>query len=134
LPQQWAVQALKSGKLRPWERQWAKRMAAGQVGRSAKVWVTNYGPWEGFHGADWHIAANPRYLKPGTVVWLAADRRLKVVTNRGASWNDTWAQAPEWNGKKKPVCAFWIDRFTFKRRDDNAAQRVWIVGRATWRH
>ena len=131
-PQQWAVEALKSGKLRPWERIWAKKMAAGQVGRSAKVWFSNYGPWDPaqFRGADYHIACNR--LPIGTVVWLSADRRLKVVTNTGAHYNDTWARAPVWHGKKKPVCEYWADRWTARRRDDNAAQRVWIVGKAVW--
>jgi len=118
-PQRWAQQALANGHLRPWERQWATRMARGECGRPAKAWVSNYGPWEGYAGAEWHIAANPRYLPTGTVVWM--DGRLKVVTNRGASRNDAWAH--------RSGCEFWIDRWTAKRRGDNAAQRVWIVGR-----
>ena len=122
-------------KLARWERQWLDRTPQ----RSALVWVTNYGPWDPQHyrGASWHIAANPKYLKPGTVVFM--DGRLKVVTNRGASSNDTWAQSPYTVGSDgrrhpKPVCEFWIDRWTAHRRGDNAAQRVWVIGRAPWRH
>ena len=119
---QWWCATVDRAKLAPWERQWLGRKPL----RVAKVWVTNYGPWEGYRGAPWHIAANPAHLKPGTVVWLESDRCLKVVTNRGASSNDAWA--------RRQGAEFWIDRWTQTRRGDNATQRAWIIGRAPWRH
>ena len=123
-PVAWARQSLASGHLRPWERQWATRMARGQVGTERRVWVTNYGPWDRGHykGAPWHIACNS--LPVGTVVWM--DGRLRVVTNRGAGSNDAWA--------RREGCEFWCDRWTRTRRSDNAAVTVYVVGRAPWPH
>jgi hypothetical protein len=117
-------------KLRLWERQWLDRTPR----RVAKVWTTNYGPWDPqrYKGDDYHIASN--VLPKGTVVWLTADQKIKVVTNRGANWNDKWAQAAKWKGKPKPVCEFWIDRFTFAARHDNDSQTLYVLGRAPWPH
>jgi len=111
-------------KLARWERQWLDRKPQAVH----TVWRTFYGPWDSgrYKGAPWHIAANPAYLKPGTVVWLEKDRRLVVVTNRGASSNDRAARE---NGAE-----FWIDRWTAQRRGDNGNQRAWVVGRARWLH
>jgi hypothetical protein len=126
--QKWCASVDRSHLAR-WERQWLDRKPQ----RVATVFVTNYGPWEGFGGDTYHIASN--VLPKGTVVWLSQDRCPKVVTNRGASSNDAWAQADHNpDGSPKQPAEFWVDRWTAKRRGDNGNQRAWIVGRAPWRH
>lgn len=109
-------------KLRQWERQWLDRTPS----RVAKVWTTNYGPWDPqqYAGDDYHIACN--VLPKGTVVWLSRDQAIKVVTNRGSSRNDRVA--------RNRGAAFWIDRFTFTARHDNHSQTLYVLGRAPWPH
>jgi hypothetical protein len=90
-------------KLKPWQTaayQWY--VQHGAVKRH--VWLTQYGPWEGYHGAPYHIAANPQHLPMGSVVWLSKPGALRVVTNRGADYNDPIARH---NG-----CAHWVDLWT----------------------
>lgn len=110
------------GRLAAWERQWVGRKPLAV----ATVFVTSYGPWDpqGYRGAPWHIACNR--LPLGTVVWLERDRRLCVVTNRGAAGNDRAA--------RRHGAAYWVDKWSGTRRGDNATQRLWVVGRAPWRH
>jgi len=125
-PVTWARKALASPQTPKWQRQWASRILAGKVKVPVVVWVTNYGPWDRhpFKGDYYHIASN--VLPKGTVVYLEADRTLKVVTNCGAKSNDRVA----WH----KGAAYWVDRWTKRRRDDNANTRLWVVGRAPWRH
>lgn len=123
-----ARKALATGKLAKWERNWYTKIVAGTVTpRRVTVWLTQYGPYEGYRGDDYHIAANPKYLPKGTVVWLPSTGRLMVVTNRGADFNDRIA--------RKRGAAFWVDRWervegTYRTGNGDC----WIVGRAPWRH
>lgn len=123
-----ARKALATGKLATWERNWYAQIVAGTVQpRRVTVWQTQYGPYEGYPGDTYHIAANPKYLPKGTVVWLASTGRLHVVTNRGADFNDRIA--------RKRGAAFWVDRWervegTYRTGNGDC----WIVGRAPWRH
>ena len=108
--------------LRKWERQWLDRTPR----RVAKVWTTNYGPWDPqqYGGDDYHIACN--VLPRGAVVWLSRDQAIKVVTNRGASKNDRVA--------RNRGASFWIDRWTATARHDNHSQTLYVLGRAPWPH
>ena len=126
-PQTWAVKALASGHLRPWERQWATRMAAGQVGTPRRVWLTQYGEWDPqhYHGALYHVAANR--LPLGTVLWCERTRRLHVVTNRGAASNDRVAE--------RRGAALWCDVWTHREGQygwQTTTGTVWVIGRAPW--
>lgn len=114
---QWCQQVDRS-KLPHWNLKWLNRKPQ----RSHTVWITNYGPWEGFKGDSYHIACNK--LPAGTVVWLAGDRQLKVVTNRGSSRNDSVA--------RRKGGEFWVDRWTKQPRYDNGCQRLFVIGRAPW--
>ena len=121
---QWWCATVDRAKLAPWERQWLGRTPQ----RTVTVWRTFYGPWDRgrYKGAPWHIAANPQHLKPGTVVWLARDRRLVVVTNRGANSNDRAARG---HG-----AAHWVDLWSAAPRGDNATQTAYIIGHVPWPH
>lgn len=109
-------------RLATWERQWVGRKPLATV----TVWRTFYGPWDAgrYNGAPWHIACNR--LPLGTVVWLEKDKRLCVVTNRGAPSNDSAAR-----GHK---AQYWTDLWSATRRGDNATQRLYVLGRAPLRH
>ena len=114
------------GKLRPWQAAAYERGL--RLGTECRhVWLTQYGPWEGYKGADYHIAANPRYLPMNSVVWLDKPGQLRVVTNRGADYNDRVACAPttQWvtitGGKqvRGKGCAHWVDLWTRYRGQYN---------------
>jgi len=143
-PVVWAKQQLAAGHLRPWQRQWCERMAAGKVGQPVRVFQTWYGLWEGYHGDTWHIAANPCHLPKGSVVYIEG-LGLRVVTNRGASYNDPVARGQRYpkrlpNGKRHPQagqrigCRYWVDQWSATKRGDNRTPRLWVVGRSPWPH
>ena len=123
-----ARKALATGKLAKWERAWYETIVAGTVQpKRVTVWQTQYGPYEGYPGDTYHIAANPKYLPKGTVVWLPSTGRLMVVTNRGADFNDRIA--------RKRGAAVWVDRWervagTYRTGNGDC----WIVGKAPWNH
>lgn len=112
------------GHIAPWQASWyAKALVTEPTPR--RVWLTQYGPWEGYAGDDYHIAANPRYMVPGTVVWLSKPGRLSVVTNRGASSNDRIA--------RRRGCAHWVDLWTRYRGQyglDTTTCDAYVLGRA----
>ena len=126
-----AHRALSSSKpLRPWERAWYTKVVNGTVQpRKVRVWQTQYGPYEGFDGDYYHIAANPKYLPKGTVVYMPSTGRLMVVTNRGASSNDRIAQ----NSRNR--CAFWVDRWERTAGTYTTGPGdIYIIGKAPWHH
>ena len=126
-----ARRALASSKLlRPWERAWYTKIANGTIHpRKVRVWQTQYGPYEGFDGDYYHIAANPKYLPKGTVVYMPSTGRLMVVTNRGASSNDRIAQ----NSRNR--CAFWVDRWERTAGTYTTGPGdIYIIGKAPWHH
>lgn len=93
------------GPLRPWQARWYAQALATQP-RPRRVWQTQYGEWDPgrYRGDRYHIAANPRHLQRGSVVWLSKPGILCVVTNRGADSNDRIAKA---HG-----CDHWVDLHT----------------------
>jgi hypothetical protein len=103
--QRCATRALRGdyGHLAPWQASWYAKALATQP-QPRRIWLTQYGPWEGYAGDDYHIAANPRYMVPGTVVWLSKPGQLRVVTNRGADYNDRVARS---HGARH-----WVDLWT----------------------
>jgi hypothetical protein len=112
------------GRLKPWQAVWYARALETQPD-SRRVWLTQYGPWENYQGDDYHIAANPRYMLPGTVVWLSKPGQLRVVTNRGASYNDAVA--------RRRGCAHWVDLWTRYRGQyglDTTTCEAYVLGRA----
>jgi hypothetical protein len=132
-PATWAREALACKTTPKWQRTWAERVLAGKHKAPVTVFVTNYGLWDRhpFKGDYYHIASN--VLPKGTVVYLEADRTLKVVTNCGARRNDRWARHPRRGETRKPA-AYWVDRWTKRARHDNANTRLWVVGNAPWPH
>lgn len=112
------------GPLRPWQRHWYE-VALQHPAEVRTVWLTQYGPWEGYAGDDYHIAANPRYMPLGTVVWLNKPGKLCVVTNRGASFNDRIA--------KSKGCDHWIDLWTRYKKQyglNTTTAKAWKLGNA----
>ena len=91
------------GKLAPWQTA-AYRHYLAHGAEKRRVWLTQYGRWEGYRGAPYHIAANPRHLPMGSVVWLSKPGALRVVTNRGAGYNDAIA--------RRRGCDHWVDLWT----------------------
>lgn len=125
--QEHARDALKSGKLRPWQALWYNRLAAGYPVKPVTVWATQYGLWDTqkYKGETYHIACNK--LPRGTVVWLEATKRLHVVTNRGADSNDFVA-------REKKHAAYWVDCWTKYEGQygwSTTNSRMWIVGFAS---
>lgn len=123
-----AKKALANKNIRPWERAWYKKVVSGAVKpKHVRVWQTTYGPWEGYKGDTYHIAANPCNMKPGTVVWLKSTKRIMVVTNRGDSYNDVRA--------RNHGCAFWVDIWVRHRGQYPTGNGdMWILGKVNWKH
>lgn len=124
--QEHARDALKSGKLRPWQALWYNRLAAGYPVKPVTVWATQYGLWDPqkYKGETYHIACNK--LPRGTVVWLEATKRLHVVTNRGADFNDGIAVDHK--------ARYWVDVWTLRNGQygwSSTNSRMWIVGFAS---
>lgn len=124
-----AAKALATGKLAKWERTWYEQIATGKVTpRRVTVWQTQYGKHNGYGGDLYHLAANPRHLPLGTVVYLPSTGRLHVVTNRGADSNDRIA-------RRDKNAAFWVDVWTERLGQygwQSQTGSAWIVGRAPW--
>lgn len=139
-----ARKALASGSLAIWERNWYTKIVAGTVQpKRVRVWFTSYGPWEGYKGDDYHVAANK--LDPGTVLYVPLTGKLMVVTNRGADFNDRiaragrdeWVRIPGGSKVRGKSCELWVDIWTRKRGMYGLGETtgdVWIVGRAPWKH
>jgi hypothetical protein len=114
------------GRLKPWQSAWYARALETQPD-SRRVWLTQYGMWgpQHYQGDDYHIAANPRYMVRGTVVWLSKPGQLRVVTNRGASSNDAVA--------RRRGCEHWVDIWTRYRGQyglDTTTCEAYVLGRA----
>lgn len=110
------------GPLTAWQASWYAQALVTQP-TSRRVWLTQYGPWEGYGGDDYHVAAN--VLPRGTVVWLSKPGQLRVVTNRGARSNDRHARSHS--------CAYWMDLWTRYRGQyglDTTTCRVYVLGQA----
>lgn len=139
-----ARKALASSTLAKWERSWYEKVVAGTVTpRRVTVWQTSYGPWEGYRGDTYHVAANRFDL--GTVLYVPLTGRLMVVTNGGASYNDRVARAgrDEWvslpGGRKVrgKACELWVDIWTRRRGMYGLGEKcgeVYVIGRAPWKH
>ena len=127
-----AKHALATGKLAKWEAAWYAKIVAGTITpRRITVWVTEYGPWEGFQGDDYHIACNSVNLPLGTVVYMEKTKRLMVVATTGAAYNDV--KAIECRAK------YWTDVWTrtkgkYGPTGGNTTTTIYILGRAPWPH
>lgn len=123
-----ARKALAAGKLAKWEAAWMKKIVAGTVQpKRVRVWFTSYGPWEGYKGDDYHVAANR--FDPGTVLYVPITGRLMVVTNGGSPNNDHVAE--------RKGASRWCDIWTRKRGMYGLGEKcgeVYVIGRAPWRH
>lgn len=125
-----AAAKLERGGLQRWERNWWQKIAAGTIApKPVTVWATSYGPWEGYAGDDYHVAANPQYMPLGTVLYVPLTGRLMVVTNRGAGYNDRIAHSRN--------AAHWLDLWSRRAGQYGLGckvTRVYVIGRAPWPH